>query len=167
MYYRIFSIVLSTGLLITACSRGSDADIQISDPWVRAAAMMPSQDADLQLDVTQMGEDGMAKGSGANSAAFMLIENRGSQADRLLAAESEVAEAIEIHLSQMDGDVMVMRQLDGLAIPARQKVELKPGSYHIMLIGIRHDLKPGDIVEFTLRFERAPTETIQAEVRLP
>jgi copper(I)-binding protein len=160
-------VLLFIGILVSSCSSDADAAIHISDPWVRAAAMIPSQDAELQLDGTQMGEDGIAKGNGANSAAFMLIENRGSQADRLLAAESMVADAVEIHLSQMDGDVMVMRQVDGIAIPARRMVELKPGSYHIMLIGIRHDLKPGDLVEFTLRFERAATETIQAEVRMP
>ena len=167
MYYRIFSIVVFAGLLITACSSGSDADIQITDPWVRAAAMMPVEDAEVQTEDSQMGEGDMTHSSGANSAAFMMIENRSSLVDRLIAAESDVADAVEIHLSQMEGDVMVMRQVDGLEIPARGKVELKPGSYHIMLIGIRRDLKPGDMVELLLLFERAPTETIQAEVRMP
>ena len=167
MYYRIFSIVVLAGLLITACSSGSDADIQITNPWVRAAAMIPVDGTEMQPEGTQMGEGDMAHGSGANSAAFMVIENRSSLADRLIAAESEVANAVEIHLSQMEGDVMVMRQVNGVEIPARGKVELKPGSYHVMLIGIRSDLKPGDMVELSLLFERAPTETIQAEVRMP
>ena len=114
-----------------------------------------------------MGEGDMTPSSGANSAAFMIIENRSSLADRLIAAESDVADAVEIHLSQMEGDVMVMRQVDGLEIPARGTVELKPGSYHIMLIGIRSDLNSGDTVELTLQFDRAPAETIQAEVRMP
>jgi hypothetical protein len=109
----------------------------------------------------------MAHTSGANSAVFMVIENRSSQAVRLIAAESEVANAVEIHLSQMEGDVMVMRQVEAVEIPARGMVELKPGSYHIMLIGIRRDLNPGDMVELSLQFKHTPTESIQAEVRMP
>ena len=164
MYYRKFCIIVFSVLLIPACSSGAKPDIQITGPWARAAAMMPAQDAGTQPEGSQMGEGEM---SGANSAVFMVIENRSSQADSLIAAESDVADAVEIHLSQMEGDVMVMRQVDGTEIPARGQIELKPGSYHIMLIGIRRDLIPGDIIEITLQFERAPTEVIHAEVRMP
>jgi copper(I)-binding protein len=167
MYYRIFSIIFLSGLLVTACSSGSDADIQITDPCVRATAMIPAQSTNTQPEGSEMGEGGMAHTSGANSAVFMVIENRSSQAVRLIAADSEVSDAVEIHLSQMEGDEIVMRQVDGVEIPAHGKVELKPRNYHIMLIGIRRDLNPGDVIELSLQFEHSPTQTIQAEVRMP
>jgi hypothetical protein len=65
----------------------------------------------------------------------------------------------------MGGGTMGMRPIDRLEIPAGGTVELKPGSYHIMLIGLNQELKPGDKIEITLTFEKAGEVKVTAEVR--
>ena len=68
---------------------------------------------------------------------------------------------------KMEGQVMKMRPVPGqrLEIPARGAVELKPGGLHLMLIGLKQQLKPGDKIEVTLSFEKSGDKTVQAEVR--
>ena len=68
----------------------------------------------------------------------------------------------------MEGEVMKMRMLpDGLEIPAKGEVLLKPGGYHVMLIGVKQDLKPGDRFTVDLEFEKSGTVTVEPEVRNP
>jgi copper(I)-binding protein len=106
--------------------------------------------------------------AGANSAIYLKLSNRGPAADRLVAAQAPVADAVEIHETRMQGDVMSMQQVTGgIEIPAGSQVELKPGGYHIMLIGLTQDLAPGDSFPVTLSFASAPPLTVQAEVRQP
>jgi copper(I)-binding protein len=97
----------------------------------------------------------------------MTIRNGGSRADRLVAAQSDVADATEIHTVEMKDGVMAMRPADGVDVPAHGEVVLKPGGYHIMFVGMRRMVKPGDAVEIVLRFEQAGEITVQAEVREP
>ncbi len=130
-------------LMLAACAPAAGGDgIAISDPWVRAP--------------------------GANGGAFMVIQNSGAEADRLLSASSDVAQTVEIHEMKMENDVMTMREMEGgLEIPARGSVKLAPGGYHIMLINLKQELKPGDTVTLTLNFEKAGAITVQAEVKAP
>lgn len=87
---------------------------------------------------------------------FVTITNRGAAADRLLAASSPAAAEVQIHRMSMEGGVMRMRQMtDGLAIPAAATVTLRPGSYHLMLVGLTAPLTRGASVPVELRFERA------------
>jgi len=89
-------------------------------------------------------------------AAFMVIENKGKTADRLIAATAENADHVEIHEMSMSDGVMKMRELaGGLEIPAGGKVELKPGSYHLMLMGLKQPIAAGSVVKGTMTFERA------------
>jgi hypothetical protein len=62
---------------------------------------------------------------------------------------------VEIHEMTMEKDVMRMREVKGVDVPAKKSVELKPGGYHLMLIELKAPLKPGDKVPVTLRFEKA------------
>ena len=66
---------------------------------------------------------------------FLSIANKGV-ADKLVSASSSIASEVQIHEMKMDGNVMQMKQIDSLAIPAQGKVELKPGGYHLMFIGL-------------------------------
>jgi copper(I)-binding protein len=105
---------------------------------------------------------------GSVSAAFMLIRNQADTADRLLSAETTAASTTEIHMTEMVNDVMKMRPVEGgLEIPARGQVELKPGSYHLMLIDVTQDLLPGDKIPLLLKFEKAGEIRIEAEVKNP
>jgi copper(I)-binding protein len=66
----------------------------------------------------------------------------------------------------MEGDVMKMQMLsDGLEIPAKGEVLLKPGSYHVMLIGMKRDLNVGDTFSLELQFEKSGTMTVEVTVR--
>lgn len=90
------------------------------------------------------------------SAAYITIVNTGGSPDRLLAVSSPVAEAIEIHDTRLSGGVMRMRPVtDGLVVPARSRVELKPLGVHLMLIGIKTPLEAGREMSAKLRFENA------------
>jgi copper(I)-binding protein len=91
--------------------------------------------------------------SAPNSAAFMLITNHGDSERHLVAAESDVSEVTELHNHINDNGVMRMRQVPRITAPAKGSVELKPGSYHVMLIGLKQPLKEGDAVNLKLKFD--------------
>jgi copper(I)-binding protein len=104
------------------------ADVTVVEPWVRG--MVPGQ------SVTGM---------------FMTI--RSTSATRLIAVASPVADHVEIHKMTMDKDVMVMQPVSALAVPANGQVELKPGSYHVMLLGAKQPLVKGQKIPVTLTFQ--------------
>ena len=106
---------------------------------------------------------------GATTGAVYLvaIRNEGERADRLLAASTAVADRVELHRMQMDGDIMRMRAQPAIEIPAKATVSLRQGSadgYHLMLFGLRRPLTAGDRFPLTLSFERAGE--VQVEVRV-
>ncbi|HSN76775.1 MAG TPA: copper chaperone PCu(A)C [Anaerolineae bacterium] len=73
-----------------------------------------------------------------------------------------------MHETKMEGDVMRMAQVEGgIEIPARGQVELKPGGYHVMLIGLTRDLNVGEKFPVTLQFESGNSLVVEAEVRQP
>lgn len=156
---RLTTIVLLAALALAACgatapSGGSASanSITISGAWAR-----PSTAA--------MGEGGMAEGGMGNGAAYMVISNSAAQPDRLMAAAGDVAGAIELHTVENKDGVMAMRPVDGIDVPAGGQVELKPGSFHVMLIGLKQELTPGDRIPLTLRFQNAGEVQVEAEVR--
>jgi copper(I)-binding protein len=161
---RSLILLILLAFIITACGGNIGAEIQFEDAWVRAALKMDMQNQD---DSSSDDEDMGSQMSGANSAAYMTIINQGQQADRLVSARSDVAQAVEIHISEMVGDIMTMHQVEGVDLPAGKQVELKPGGLHIMLIGINNDLNAGDRVALTLGFEKSGELEIEAEVRAP
>jgi len=93
-------------------------------------------------------------GSGADAAAFMQIKNTAATPDRLVRVSADFGEA-QLHETKMEDNVMSMREIPGIDLPAGAMVELRSGSYHIMIIDPRKDLKSGDIVNLTLEFEQA------------
>lgn len=144
------TVLISAILLIfslTACSPAPDG-IHISDARARPG---PGE------DMTAMG--------GVNGGAFMTIRNDGSQSNWLIDAESSAARVVEIHETTMSGDVMRMRQIQSLEIPAGGEAVLKPGGYHLMLIDLQQNLIPGDKIEITLVFRQAGRVTVTAEVQ--
>lgn len=85
-------------------------------------------------------------------------------ADRFVGASSPVAGRVELHEMAMDGDVMRMRQVDGIALAAGQAVELKPGGLHLMLMELKTPLKSGDRIPLTLKFEKAGEVKVEMPV---
>lgn len=130
-------------VLLTACSNVSQNKqaIQIEKIWARPA---------LQ---------------GNNSAAYFRIENNQSENEKLLSAESTIAEFSEIHLSSNVDGVMKMMEQEFVEIEAGKQLEFKPMSYHIMLINLNQDLKVGDQFNLTLTFENSGDKEILVEVK--
>lgn len=129
-------------LAVLACS-ASAADLAVSEAWVRAT--VPGQRA---------------------TGAFMQLT--ASSDATLVSAASPVAAVVEIHEMVMEGSVMKMRALSKLDLPAGRRVELRPGGYHIMLMDLRHTLKPGDVVPLTLGLDmggKALNVELKAQVR--
>jgi copper(I)-binding protein len=107
--------------------------VKISAPWARATPK------------------GAAVGAG-----YMTITNNGSAPDRLVGGASDVSSGFEIHEMTMDNGVMRMRPIGkGLEIKPGQTVELKPGSNHVMFLGLKKPLAKGERVKATLAFEKA------------
>jgi hypothetical protein len=92
-----------------------------------------------------------------------------NEAATLVAVESPVAGSVQIHEMQMENDVMQMRQISRLDLPAGKSVELKPGGYQVMLMDLKQPLKKGKSVPIKLRFEAKDktfkTIEVQAQVR--
>ena len=86
---------------------------------------------------------------------------------KLVEAKSPVAGVVEIHEMAMDNNVMKMRQIPGLALPAGKAVELKPGGYHVMLLDLKAQVKEGDVVPVTLVFEGKDGKRETVEVKAP
>ena len=146
---RSLIILMLLSLLVVtlaACGGSKGPQIEIKDPWARPSPKMAT-----------------------SGAAYMIIENKGNEDDVLIGVEGDVSDAVEIHEMTIDeNNVMRMRPVEGqrLVIPAKSKVELKPGGYHIMLIGLKHQLKEGEVIDLTLKFEKSGEIKVQAPVKM-
>ena len=97
---------------------------------------------------------------------FLTLTNRGGD-DKLLSATAGVSASVEMHSMNMDGDVMRMRQVDAIPLPAGKAVELKPGGYHLMFIGLKAPLKAGEKFPLKLKFEKAGEVEVIVNVEAP
>jgi len=141
------SCLLALLVLAGACSPRTpspgDAVITITDPWVR----QPAPGAPV-------------------AGAYLHLTNPGVHDDRLLAVETPAAGRVEIHEMQTQAGMMQMRKLEhGLALPAGETTHLAPGGLHLMLITPKEELAAGAEVSMTLKFERAPAQTVVFAVR--
>ena len=97
-------------------------------------------------------------GSQVGAAYFMAIKNNGKEADQLLGAKGDVSASVEIHEMKMDNNVMKMRAVPEVQLPAGYEVTFKHGQangYHLMLLDLKNPLKQGDKFPLTLKFKRA------------
>ncbi|MBU0499811.1 MAG: copper chaperone PCu(A)C [Gammaproteobacteria bacterium] len=138
----LLSLSLSLSLSGPLVAAGSD-NVSAKDPYVRAVP------------------PGMA-----NSAAFMQLNNGDKGDHALVAAESPVAQTVELHTHVQEGGMMMMRKIEKIDLPAGQTVALQPGGLHVMLIGLVKELKPGDQVELTLVYEDGSKSRVSAPVKM-
>ena len=96
------------------------------------------------------------------AGGYMKIENKGAT-DQLLSASSPAAGEVQLHEMAMDGNVMKMRQVKDIAVPAGGAVELKPGGLHLMFMNIKAPLAAGESVPVKLKFAKAG----EVEVKMP
>jgi copper(I)-binding protein len=138
----LFAAGMLLGLLVSpASAQDAAAVVGVSNAWARATA------------------------SGQKVGGAYLTLKAGSRPDRLIGASAAVAERVELHSMSMDGDVMRMRQVEAIEVPAGQQVELKPGGLHLMLMGLRQSLPAGSRFPVKLRFERAGEVTVEMKVQ--
>jgi copper(I)-binding protein len=90
--------------------------------------------------------------AGTIGAGFLTLANGGPQADALVAIETPAAARVEIHQSSMAGGVSRMAKVGQVAVPAGSRVVFAPGGYHLMLMGLKTPLKPGQTFPATLTF---------------
>jgi copper(I)-binding protein len=110
------------------------------------------------------GMAGMNDAPGSTTAVYLIIKN-GATADRLTAAKSDVAKAVEIHQTSIENGMARMSPVDAIDIPASGTVELKPGGYHIMLVEPTRALNPGDTFPIALVFDRAGEVSVTVTVQ--
>lgn len=131
--------LISVGVCAIALSSPAAAQVKVEGAWARPTV------------------PGQPVGGG-----YLTLRSVG--ADRLLGGSTPVAERVELHSMVMTGNVMKMRQLDALALPAGQRVKLEPGAQHLMLVGLKAPLKVGDKLPLTLKFERAGEVKVEMTV---
>lgn len=101
---------------------------------------------------------------------FRAIKNNGTEPDRLLSAHTPAAATVELHRMEMDGDVMRMRAVPAIELPAKTEVRLRhgtPNGHHLMLLGLKAPLKDGDRFPVTLTFRRAGEREVMVWVQTP
>ncbi|MDZ4097736.1 MAG: copper chaperone PCu(A)C [Methylophilaceae bacterium] len=139
---KILRTVLFTFFFTISACAATESDISISNVWVRATA--PGQKV---------------------AAAYMDLSSK--EGATLVKAETNVADIVEIHSMTMENDVMKMRMLNELAIPAGETVNLAPGGYHLMLFDLEQSLDAGQSAEFKLHFKTKAGDIKIMTVNLP
>lgn len=133
-------ITSATCLLLALTSHFANAQVNVKDAWIRAT-VAPQK-------VT---------------GAFMQITSK--QDTKLVAVSSSIADSVEIHSMEMEGDMMKMREIKDLPLPAGKTIELKPGGMHIMLFGLKKAVKEGEKIKLNLTVEDNNKKRQQVEVQ--
>ena len=142
MLVAVAAAALNAFVIEAAAADFTVGNIQIGNPWTRA---------------TPKGAD--------VAGGYMKITNKGSVPDSLIGGSSAAADRFEVHEMSMVDGVMKMRPLaKGLEVKPGETVELKPGSFHIMLMGLKQQLEKGRKVKGTLIFEKAGKVDIEYTV---
>jgi len=140
----LFQLAIAATLIAAAVPAfAQSSSIQVDQPWARATP-----------------------GGATTGAVYMTINNKSGTADRLTGASSVVAATLQIHEMKVVNGTMKMREVPGgLSVPPNGTVVLKPGSYHVMLIGLKNPLKAGDSFPLTLKFEKAGNVAVTVPVQ--
>lgn len=130
--------------LIVLCSLCAPAmaGVSVTAPWVRAT--VPAQ---------------------KSSGAFMRVQS--STKARLVGVSSPVAAQVELHQMDMKDGMMKMQQVDGIDLPAGKGVNLASGGYHVMLVGLKQQLKAGEAIDLTLQIEHAGKKRESITIKVP
>ncbi len=144
MKHFVLCLAAALAMLGTAAQAAdyTVGNLQIANPWTRATP----------------------KGSTV-AGGYMVITNKGTAPDRLVGGSSSAASRFEVHRMGMEGGVMTMRPVEGgLEIKPGESVELKPGSFHVMLMGLKQPLEKGQRIKGTLEFANAGKVEIEYTV---
>jgi len=151
------SILFITLVAITACGNTSAETNSSHDDH---------EQADHKTGDSLMAMDAKARVTGPNGAVYMHLVNHTDQDDALVGASTDIAETVEIHETTIDeNEVMQMRPVEKLVIPAGDEVMLAQGGLHVMLINVQKEVGDGDSFELTLNFEHADPVQLTVPVK--
>lgn len=102
-----------------------------------------------------------------NGAVFFEVTNTGDTMKRIISAQSPVSKTVELHTHEMDGDMMMMREVEAYDVPAKETITLQPMGHHIMLMGLVAPLKLGETFPLILNIENAEPVHIDVEIKAP
>ncbi|MCW8333974.1 copper chaperone PCu(A)C [Vibrio paucivorans] len=136
-----FKALLMASLVLSPLAHAK-TDIMLHDPYARATPP-----------------------NAATSAVFVEIMNHTDEAKTIVSASTDAAGKVELHDVIKDGDVMQMRQVDGIELPANGTVELKPGSLHIMLFDLKKPLVEGEKIDMQITFKNGDEVTFSAPIK--
>ena len=134
----------------------------MKEAWLVALGIGLAASAQAQVSVSGAWARGTVEGQRA-TGAFMQL--RSADGAALVGAQSPVAGVVEIHEMRMEGNVMRMRAVPKLELPAGRAVDLKPGGYHIMLMNLKAPLRKGEIVPIKLKFQGKDGKPQEVEVK--
>ncbi|MFN8532832.1 MAG: copper chaperone PCu(A)C [Dehalococcoidia bacterium] len=139
---QFLGLVALVGLLLGACASPASqvGQIRVEGAWGRPAT------------------------AGGNGGVYFVLRNTGA-ADKLVSVSSDVAKAAEIHQTMTEGGVARMAPVTAIEVPANGSVELKPGGYHIMLIGLNRELRAGESFPLTLKFASGASGVVTVTVK--
>lgn len=138
--FAVFGI--ATALASLALAQAEKDGITVQDVWTRATP-----------------------GNARTAAVYFTAINRGGESDRITSASSPASDRAEMHTTIHDGDIMRMRRVISVDVPAGGRAEFKPNGFHVMLTGLKGPLKAGDTVPLTLHFDRTGDRTVTVTVR--
>lgn len=149
MIYTRFAKVLAGFVLAGACFAGMPkamaqdymvGQMEIAQPWARPSTVR-------------------------TGAAYFRLTNKGDSADALISVAGDVADKVELHTMTMDGNIMRMRKVESLILPAGKSIAIEPGGLHIMLIGLKKPLVEGESFPLHLTFKKAGGVDITVHVQ--
>lgn len=140
--FKSLALGLSLLAVSTAVFAGAAESVSVDSPYARAVP--PGQKV---------------------SAAFMGLKNGSDTGHALVAAESPVAMMVELHEHTMQDGMMAMREVEKIDLPAGASVSLQPGGLHVMLMGLKRQLKPGEQIEITLVFDDGSKSKLEVPVQ--
>jgi periplasmic copper chaperone A len=137
-FYTLMLVVLWHGAMAHSYKQGN---ISIGHIWARATA------------------PGMT-----TAAVYVPLLNTGKEPDQLIGASSDLADKIEIHQDSNENDIAKMQKLNEITLEPGKPVSLRPGGMHFMVIGLKKQLKEGEMFPMTLQFEKAGTAKVDAMI---
>jgi hypothetical protein len=138
--FAVFGIFAATASV--ALAQAEKDGITVQDVWTRATP-----------------------GNAKTAAVYFTAINRGGESDRIVSASSPASDRADMHTTIRDGDIMRMRRVISVDVPAGGRATFKPNGFHVMLTGLKAPLKAGDTVPLTLHFDHAGDLTVTVTVR--
>ena len=165
--YRILFCFLGILVMLTGCAAPAPAKpmIHVENAWARSTIGSPmnssSATPETQGTLTMPG----MSGSEMTSAVYFVVINEGGETDTLIGATTDVAKGAEIHETLIKNNIAEMVPILRLDVPAKGRIEFKPGGYHVMLTGLTQELNVGETLNLTLHFEKSGAIGVDVKVQ--